>query len=641
MLRARKTQERVHYLLGLKEGDLVYEFPLDKKKILIGRASHADISIQENAVSHYHAFITIDEHGGKIIDLDSDNGVFLNGKRCKESFFSDGDILKLGPLEFQIEERIIEVAGKVTIEDQDAGIIEVISQHNIIEALPELPPLPGLVVIDGEYCDIVFNDSSYICRDKIEATEGKFNFTNYVDSHEVDKNLIIPIARRLEESAVEVTVLLNGNVLTMDYFPIKNKTYYASPVARNKNTVSLPCLEDNDRVPLITIKNSNITLNKLSGLKARMRNNCQEDLFKHRDCVPLENDDVVYYENNTTQVIVKITKAPPYLRSAPFFGRDRAFQKESAKIFGLLMSLMLLLLFIDTKTEPPKKKIAVIYRKAIKSKRPSDKKSKSIADKVNKDTGVKQSKQPNNDTKMAKKSVDKVVKKKQKMMKQTQKKITKSASNPQKVNPTPKPKVKKIKAYNFKANQKLSSLFKTNKNLKPTKLKVPSQSSNLTGFKSVSQISDSSLKATENSAVGTLGKDLSGNNSQSSGPQGLSSKSGIDTTYQDPKTVVLGSMDPELLRKILKEYLPQFRHCYQKELENNEAAKGVIDLQFRINGNGSVSKINILSKKAKFSRAGSGCMANVLKLIDFPRPKGGGVVDVKQPLNFFSEQDKY
>ena len=242
---------------------------------------------------------------------------------------------------------------------------------------------------------------------------------------------------------------------------------------------------------------------------------------------------------------------------------------------------------------------------------------------------------------MAKKSVDKVVKKKQKMMKQTQKKITKSASNPQKVNPTPKPKVKKIKAYNFKANQKLSSLFKTNKNLKPTKLKVPSQSSNLTGFKSVSQISDSSLKATENSAVGTLGKDLSGNNSQSSGPQGLSSKSGIDTTYQDPKTVVLGSMDPELLRKILKEYLPQFRHCYQKELENNEAAKGVIDLQFRINGNGSVSKINILSKKAKFSRAGSGCMANVLKLIDFPRPKGGGVVDVKQPLNFFSEQDKY
>ena len=30
-------------------------------------------------------------------------------------------------------------------------------------------------------------------------------------------------------------------------------------------------------------------------------------------------------------------------------------------------------------------------------------------------------------------------------------------------------------------------------------------------------------------------------------------------------------MDPDLLRKILQEYLPQFRHCYQQELaQNNE-----------------------------------------------------------------------
>jgi hypothetical protein len=157
----------------------------------------------------------------------------------------------------------------------------------------------------------------------------------------------------------------------------------------------------------------------------------------------------------------------------------------------------------------------------------------------------------------------------------------------------------------------------------------------------VANTSDSALKANTNSDVGTLGQDFSGNYDSSTGAQGLSSKSGVDTTYQDPKTVVLGSMDPELLRKILKEYLPQFRHCYQKELESNEAAKGVIDLHFRINPNGSVSKIAIKGKRARFSKSGTGCMAGVLKLIDFPKPKGGGVVDVKQPLNFFSEKNKY
>ena len=99
-------------------------------------------------------------------------------------------------------------------------------------------------------------------------------------------------------------------------------------------------------------------------------------------------------------------------------------------------------------------------------------------------------------------------------------------------------------------------------------------------------------------------------------------------------------MDPELLRKILREYLPQFRHCYQKELERNGNTEGVVEMNFRIMSDGAVSKIKIGSKGAKFSKVGSGCMAGVLKLIDFPKPKGGGVVDVRQPLNFFSEQEK-
>jgi hypothetical protein len=99
-------------------------------------------------------------------------------------------------------------------------------------------------------------------------------------------------------------------------------------------------------------------------------------------------------------------------------------------------------------------------------------------------------------------------------------------------------------------------------------------------------------------------------------------------------------MDPELLRKILREYLPQFRHCYQQELERSEEAKGVVDLNFRIGKAGRVTTVNIKSKKAKFSNSGTNCMAGVLKLIDFPKPKGGGMVDVKQPLNFFAERNK-
>ena len=33
-------------------------------------------------------------------------------------------------------------------------------------------------------------------------------------------------------------------------------------------------------------------------------------------------------------------------------------------------------------------------------------------------------------------------------------------------------------------------------------------------------------------------------------------------------------------------------------------------------------------------------MASVLRMIDFPKPKGGGLVDVRHPLNFFAEKEK-
>jgi len=103
----------------------------------------------------------------------------------------------------------------------------------------------------------------------------------------------------------------------------------------------------------------------------------------------------------------------------------------------------------------------------------------------------------------------------------------------------------------------------------------------------------------------------------------------------------MGSIDPEVLRKILGEYLGQFKFCYQQELqEQSEKVKGIVDLNFRIEGDGKVSKVTIKSAQTRFSDRGIGCMANILKMIEFPKPKGGGLVDVRQPLNFFSESTK-
>lgn len=162
---------------------------------------------------------------------------------------------------------------------------------------------------------------------------------------------------------------------------------------------------------------------------------------------------------------------------------------------------------------------------------------------------------------------------------------------------------------------------------------IANKGNNLTGdYRAPAGIGDGS---------GLGGKDSVGNYDRSTTTKGLANKKGIDTAFVQADTVVLGSIDPEVLRKILGEYLAQFKFCYQQELqEQSEKIKGIVDLNFRIEGDGKVSKVNIKSSQTKFSEKGIGCMSNILRMIDFPKPKGGGLVDVRQPLNFYSESTK-
>ena len=105
------------------------------------------------------------------------------------------------------------------------------------------------------------------------------------------------------------------------------------------------------------------------------------------------------------------------------------------------------------------------------------------------------------------------------------------------------------------------------------------------------------------------------------------------------KTVFLGAMSPELIRKILKKYLPQFKFCFQQDLAFEKTKKGgIVDLKFSISKFGKVKDISMGFKKKDFSVKGIHCMRKVLGLIKFPRPKGGGKVRVRQPLNFSTEK---
>ena len=613
MLTGKPKYKNQTLKLSLFNGDkLVFDFPLDKKKMLIGNGPHADIIIKDGGISFYHAFIILDDHGGgEIIDLASKNGTFINGKRTQKSFFSEGDLLRFGELEFTVFENLY----ATSVINFDENIKEILIQDLIIPIKDS--NRKGLILIDGEYCDITFEENySELNELPIGNTLDFSYFVDYQEEQKGDSKK--DILKQTKGKSVEVSILSMGNIISVDYLPLngKDQDFFFSRQINNHRTVILETLEEGEHIPFLKITNGKIHACKVSTFQGRNLRKKNDELFKNSNIVAIDNGDIISYRWKSVQIFVRLTDGPPRTKFTPFFSNDKEFQKEASKVFSILFSIMLLLLFVDiTPPAPEEKKLAIIYKRAPKI----EKQQTPEANNTTQDNeAVKEHHKPDKKIEMAKKS---------------------EPAATAKTSPTEIPVAPaKMAAYEFKSTS-LNSLFNSDSMKNVESAKNGHSAATAKNFESIGS-DTSALKTGTGTNINSLGSDSSGNGKVSSGAKGLFSKNGTDSTYIEPKTVILGSIDPELLRKILQEYIPQFRHCYQQELENNEAIQGVVDLNFRIENNGSVSKVNIKVKSSSFSANGTSCMGNVLKLIDFPKPKGGGHVDVKQPLNFFSERNK-
>ena len=65
----------------------------------MGRADDCDITVSDATVSNHHANLVLANDEWKVVDLDSTNGIAVNGKRKKKSALVIGDTLKVGAVE--------------------------------------------------------------------------------------------------------------------------------------------------------------------------------------------------------------------------------------------------------------------------------------------------------------------------------------------------------------------------------------------------------------------------------------------------------------------------------------------------------------------------------------------------------------
>ncbi|HMV49682.1 MAG TPA: FHA domain-containing protein, partial [Blastocatellia bacterium] len=77
------------------------QFNLRSRLTRIGRNHDNDIALNNDRVSRYHAEIIRDGDAVKVVDQQSRNGVWVNGRRIRESAeLKPGDRLRIGKQEF-------------------------------------------------------------------------------------------------------------------------------------------------------------------------------------------------------------------------------------------------------------------------------------------------------------------------------------------------------------------------------------------------------------------------------------------------------------------------------------------------------------------------------------------------------------
>jgi hypothetical protein len=78
------------------DGVVIKEYPLNKERMTIGRKAHNDIVIDNLAVSGEHAAIVTILHDSFLEDLDSTNGLEVNGVPVKKHFLQNNDLIEIG-----------------------------------------------------------------------------------------------------------------------------------------------------------------------------------------------------------------------------------------------------------------------------------------------------------------------------------------------------------------------------------------------------------------------------------------------------------------------------------------------------------------------------------------------------------------
>ncbi|MCB9094431.1 MAG: AgmX/PglI C-terminal domain-containing protein [Halobacteriovoraceae bacterium] len=636
------AQESIYEIKGLSKSVKVQSKPLTMGRYLIGSIDSCDVQISERSVEPIHAVLEITPSGTKIYSL-TEVGVLVNGEKKTVSDLKKGDTLKIGSVVLDFNEFEGAVLPTVPLKSIPKQAVKSKTQSVITEESVSTPYI--IYPYDQEFN---FDTSEYIFED--------------------NKNIYPIFKYEHHKQSVEVIIVFQRRIFSVDYLPAKDSYYKLAGIGGHRGQVEYPYLGPKDVVDFIECKAGGFFVNKLPGYSVQVFSNTPGK--EKGSSIVLDPNDIVSFQNGDLSIVVRNVEAPPHVKHPPVLPRDKSYLL-TLLFFLFLTSLPLYYLYnheVDRKEvekeKAPERIARILYDRKpmpkIEEKKPTPKKVEKqptkVVEKAEKKPEVKKvevKKAPG--PKIPQKNPPKVVKKGQPPKKVVEKKPTPAPPKPKVSRPTtnvakspgksraktttasPTPKstgtVDVFKSANFKST--ISNLLAKGGQFQGARTKGTSGGSQ--SFQGVQGTSGSSGVTTSNisDAIGSPTGSRTGVEGFKSGAEGLTGTKTFYTAGIPSETVIIGSMDPDIIRKILRDHIPQFRFCYQKELDStNRKVQGLIKMVFTIGASGSVSKAGVQGSST-IPAAVKSCVVNVLYGIQFPKPLGGGTVEVKQPINFY------
>jgi general secretion pathway protein A len=122
-------------------GRTVAQIALNRPRMVLGRDESCDISLDSSYVSRYQNLFMETAEGWVLIDLNSTNGSFVNGRRIREHRLKDGDVIAVGRHQLRFIGSGEKGAG---VEAGDLPSVDVEApSRSTADTLTEVPPVIG------------------------------------------------------------------------------------------------------------------------------------------------------------------------------------------------------------------------------------------------------------------------------------------------------------------------------------------------------------------------------------------------------------------------------------------------------------------------------------------------------------------